>query len=43
MRLFIVLMLIVGLVGCGSQAQLKGAPVSVSGKVSQAASPSVAW
>jgi hypothetical protein len=39
MRSFIVLLLIAGLVGCGSQVRLKGAPVSVSGKVSQGGQP----
>jgi len=39
MRLIIVLMLTVGLTGCGSQAKLKGTPVSVSGKVSQGSQP----
>ena len=39
MRLFMVLMLIVGLVGCSSQVKLKGTPVSVSGKVSQSGQP----
>ena len=34
MRLFIVLTIIVGLVGCSREAKLKGAPTSVSGKVS---------
>jgi hypothetical protein len=39
MRLFIVLMFIVGSVGCSSEVKLKGAPVSVSGKVSQSGRP----
>jgi hypothetical protein len=39
MRLFIALMLTVGLTGCGSRAKLKGSPVSVSGKVSQGSQP----
>jgi hypothetical protein len=39
MRLFIVLMIIVGLVGCGGEVRLKGAPTSVSGKVSQGNQP----
>jgi hypothetical protein len=39
MRLIIVLMSTVGLTGCGSQAKLKGTPVSVSGKVSQGSQP----
>jgi hypothetical protein len=39
MRSLIVLMLFVGLVGCGSQVRLKGSPVSVSGKVSQGGQP----
>ena len=39
MRLFIVLMLIVGLLGCSSEVKLKEAPVSVSGKVSQSGQP----
>jgi len=39
MRLFILLTLIVGLVGCGSKANLKKAPVAVSGSVSQGGQP----
>ena len=39
MRFFLVLMFIVGLVGCSSEVKLKGAPVSVSGKVSQSGQP----
>jgi hypothetical protein len=39
MRLFLTLTLIAGLAGCGSQARMKGAPVSVSGKVSQGGQP----
>ena len=39
MRLFMALMLIAGLAGCGSQVKLKGAPVSISGKVSQGGQP----
>jgi hypothetical protein len=39
MRLFIVAMLTVGLVGCGSKVKLKSAPVSVSGNVSQSGKP----
>jgi hypothetical protein len=39
MRLFILLMLIVGLVGCGSKANFKNAPVAVSGSVSQGGQP----
>jgi hypothetical protein len=40
MRLFILLMFItVGLVGCGSKAGLKNAPVAVSGSVSQGGQP----
>lgn len=40
MRLFVVLLLsIVGLVGCGSEAKLKKAPVSVSGKVMRSGHP----
>ena len=39
MRLFVVLMLTLGLLGCGSQAKLNGSPVSVSGKVSQGSQP----
>lgn len=39
MRLFMVLMLIVGSVGCGSGVKLKNTPVSVSGKVSQSGQP----
>ncbi|MCI0335849.1 MAG: hypothetical protein L0228_21795 [Planctomycetes bacterium] len=39
MRSFIVLILIVGLLGCSSEVKMKGAPVSVSGKVSQSGQP----
>jgi hypothetical protein len=39
MRLIVALMLIIGLVGCRSEVKLKGAPVSVSGKVSQSGQP----
>ena len=39
MRLVIVLMFIVGTVGCSSEVKLKGVPVSVSGKVSQSGRP----
>ena len=39
MRFFLILLLIVGLVGCSSEVQLKGAPVNVSGKVSQSGNP----
>jgi hypothetical protein len=39
MRLLIVLTLIAVPVGCSSEVQLKGAPVSVSGKVSQSGRP----
>ena len=39
MRLLIALIIIGGLVGCGSEVQLKGTPVSVSGKVSHAGHP----
>jgi hypothetical protein len=39
MRLFIVLMFIVSLTGCGSNADLKNAPVAVSGSVSQGGQP----
>lgn len=39
MRLFIVLMITVGLVGCSREVKLKGAPTSVSGKVSQGNQP----
>ncbi len=39
MRLFIALLFLVGLVGCNSEVQLKGTPVSVSGKVSQGGQP----
>jgi hypothetical protein len=39
MRLHILLLLVAGLVGCGSKAQLRGTPVSVSGKVSQSGQP----
>ena len=42
MRLFFVLILAVGLVGCGSSVKLKSPPVSVSGKVSQSGKPVVA-
>lgn len=39
MRLFVLLLLIAGLVGCGSKARLRGTPVSVSGKVSKSGQP----
>jgi hypothetical protein len=39
MRLLILLMFMVGLVGCGSSAGLKNAPVAVSGSVSQGGEP----
>jgi hypothetical protein len=39
MRLFIILLLTLGLLGCGSQAKLKESSVSVSGKVSQGSQP----
>jgi hypothetical protein len=39
MRLLIVLMLTLGLLGCGSKTKLKESPVSVSGKVSQGSQP----
>jgi hypothetical protein len=39
MRVLLVLILLVGLAGCGSDAKLKNAPVSVTGKVSQAGQP----
>jgi hypothetical protein len=39
MRLLVVLILIAGLAGCGSDARLKRTPVSVTGKVSQAGQP----
>jgi hypothetical protein len=39
MRLFIMLLLIVSLTGCGSKANLKKAPVAVSGSVSQGGQP----
>jgi hypothetical protein len=39
MRLLVVLMVIAGLAGCGSDARLKSTPVSVTGKVSQAGQP----
>ena len=39
MRLFIVLMLALGLLGCGSQSKMKASAVSVSGKVSQGSQP----
>jgi hypothetical protein len=37
--MLLVLILIVGLAGCGSEVKLKGAPVSVSGIVSQSGRP----
>ena len=39
MRLLIASVLAAGLVGCGSRATMREAPVSVSGKVSQAGQP----
>jgi hypothetical protein len=39
MRLCVVLLLFAGLVGCGSEAALKGTPVSISGKVLQGGRP----
>jgi hypothetical protein len=39
MRLSIVLILLAGLAGCGSEVPLKRTPVNVSGKVSQAGQP----
>ncbi len=39
MRLFILLTLVVCLVGCGSGADMRDAPVNVSGKVSKAGQP----
>jgi hypothetical protein len=39
MRLFVVLIVIVGLSGCGSKANLKDAPVAITGKVSQGGQP----
>jgi hypothetical protein len=39
MRLLMVLVLVCGLSGCGSDVKLKSAPVSVTGKVSQAGQP----
>jgi hypothetical protein len=39
MRMLVALLLLIGLVGCGSEVKLKGAPVSVSGTVSQGGKP----
>lgn len=39
MRLLVVLLLIIGQVGCGSDVRLKNAPVSVTGKVSKGGQP----
>lgn len=39
MRMLVVLMVIAGLAGCGSDARLKGTPVSVTGRVSQGGQP----
>lgn len=39
MRLLIASMFIVGLVGCGAEVKLKGAPVSMSGKASRGGQP----
>jgi hypothetical protein len=39
MRLLIVLVAVVGLAGCSSEVRLKGAPVNVTGKVSQSGQP----
>jgi hypothetical protein len=39
MRLMIACLCVVGIFGCSSEVQMKGAPVSVSGKVSQGGQP----
>jgi hypothetical protein len=39
MKFVLALLLIVGFLGCGSAVDLKGSPVSVSGKVLQAGQP----
>jgi hypothetical protein len=39
MRVLLVLIFMVGLAGCGSNAKLRNAPVSVTGKVSRAGQP----
>jgi hypothetical protein len=39
MRLLIVSTLVVGLLGCSTEVKLKGAPVSMSGKVSRGGQP----
>lgn len=38
-RVLLATLLLVGLIGCGAEVKLKGAPVSVSGKVSQGGKP----
>ncbi len=39
MRLFMLLLLVAGLAGCGSKTHLRGVPVSVSGKASHSGQP----
>ena len=39
MRYFVISMLLLGLVGCGSDAKLKATPVNISGNVSQSGRP----